>query len=82
MSRFSTESVIAAAGGVQRVAKSIGISQQAVYQWFEKGIPLKRIQAISQLSGIAIEHLLPELFAAGDSTTCCPYCEKEVRINK
>lgn len=82
MSQFSTESVIAAAGGVKQVAQSMGISQQAVYQWFERGIPPKRIRAISQLSGIAIEHLLPELFAAVDSTTCCPHCEKEVRINK
>ena len=77
MSQFSTEFVIAAAGGVKTVSRTLGISQQAVYQWFDKGIPMRRVQAISKLSGIAIEHLLPEVDTSKDQQVRCPYCRKE-----
>lgn len=62
MAHIDTKAVITAAGGPRAVAREIGISQQAVYQWMQRGIPVRRARVLADLSGVPLEHLLAEIF--------------------
>lgn len=62
MASINTKAVIAAAGGPRAVAVAIGVSQQAVYQWMQRGIPVRRARSVADLSGVPIEHLLADIF--------------------
>lgn len=51
-------------GGVPRLAKRIGVTRQAIYQWRE--VPVERIADISAATGIARAELRPDLYALTD----------------
>lgn len=51
-------------GGVPRLAKRIGVTRQAIYQWRE--VPVERIAEISAATGIARSELRPDLYALSD----------------
>lgn len=61
-------------GGVPALARSIGVTRQAVYQWRE--VPAERVPDIAALTGLQRAELRPDLFgdselsvAAGDHET-------------
>jgi DNA-binding transcriptional regulator YdaS (Cro superfamily) len=51
---------IEAAGGQGRLARLLGIRQQAVSQW--KEVPARHIIAIENLTGVPREELRPDLY--------------------
>jgi len=51
-------------GGVPKLAGRIGVSRQAIYQWRE--IPLDRVAALAQATGVARADLRPDVFAGVD----------------
>lgn len=51
------------AGGQSEVARKIGVTSQAVSKWCAAGeVPLKRLIAFEQATGVPREDLYPELF--------------------
>lgn len=47
-------------GNATRMAEAIGVTRQLLYVWRDgKGIPNKRVDAISKLTGIPREHIKP-----------------------
>jgi len=49
------------AGGIPELARKLGVSRQAIYQW--SGVPLDRIVEVEQITGIAREDLRPDVFS-------------------
>lgn len=47
---------------VADMAKQLGISVQAIYKW--EVVPLNRVRAVSELTGIPPEKLRPDFFGA------------------
>ena len=51
--RSGLERVIDAAGGVQKLARAMGISTEAVYSWQRRGFaPTERLAELVQLYGV------------------------------
>jgi DNA-binding transcriptional regulator YdaS (Cro superfamily) len=50
------------AGGRIALASAIGITPQSISMW--RAIPVKRIAAISRVTGLTVEQLRPDLFAS------------------
>lgn len=50
------------ARGLSTVAKSCGVSPQAVHKWLKKGIPAPRVVEVERATGIPREELIPELY--------------------
>jgi len=48
-------------GGVPALARQLGVSRQAIYQWTE--IPLERTADVERITGIPRSRLRPDLFA-------------------
>lgn len=57
----SVEDVIEAAGGVNALARALGISSAAVSTW--RRVPPARVQACARITGIAPHHIRPDLYA-------------------
>jgi hypothetical protein len=51
---------IAAAGGLDRIAKPLGITMQAVSSW--KEVPPLRVLAVEKISGVSRHELRPDLY--------------------
>jgi DNA-binding transcriptional regulator YdaS (Cro superfamily) len=51
---------IEAAGSFGRLARLVGVSQQTVSRW--QRIPAERVLQIEELTGVAREHLRPDLY--------------------
>lgn len=47
-------------GGVPELARRLGISRQAIYQW--EAIPAEKVQAIAHMTGLPKAQLRPDLF--------------------
>jgi DNA-binding transcriptional regulator YdaS (Cro superfamily) len=52
---------IAAAGSTKALAKALGISVQAIYQW--EITPIKQVVAIERATGVSRKELRPDIFA-------------------
>ncbi len=52
-------------GGVPRLAKRIGVTRQAIYQWRE--VPVERVADIAAATGIARSELRPDLYTLSDA---------------
>jgi DNA-binding transcriptional regulator YdaS (Cro superfamily) len=59
--RAAAEVAIAAGGGPQLLASKLGITSQAVSQWWR--IPSGRVVAVSHVTGIPRIKLRPDLYA-------------------
>ncbi len=51
------------AGGISALARSLGVSRQAVFQW--KRIPAERVLAIEVHTGVPRYELRPDLYPRG-----------------
>lgn len=49
------------------MAKQLGISVQAIYKW--EVVPLNRVRAVSDLTGIPREELRPDVFGISQENT-------------
>ena len=59
----SLNEAIVAAGGMQHVAKALGISYQAVQKWRARGHPpAKRCLDIEKLTGVSRHDLRPDIY--------------------
>ncbi len=54
---------VAAAGGGAALARQAGVTRFAVYAWERTGIPAARLPRVSQITGIPMDELRPDLFA-------------------
>lgn len=55
------QKAIVAAGGVPELAKAIGITPEAIYQW--DVIPIRRVLEIEEITGVKRGVLRPDYFA-------------------
>lgn len=53
---------IKAAGGLGALAKTIGVSPQAVDKWRRKGVPAERVLAIEAATGVSRHDLRPDVY--------------------
>lgn len=54
---------IEAVGSVDVLARSIGVSRQAIYKWVESGmVPPKRVKEVSGITKIPMWELCPKYF--------------------
>ena len=60
MSNTPLERAIDAAGGLTKLAASLGITKQAVLQWDE--VPPLRVLAVERASGVSRHELRPDLY--------------------
>ena len=60
MSSTPLERAIVAAGGLTKLAASVGVSKQAVAQWEE--VPPLRVLAVEAASGVSRNELRPDLY--------------------
>ncbi|NHN85778.1 hypothetical protein GOB93_14165 [Acetobacter musti] len=56
-----------AVGGVNALARALGIKSPSIYSW--KKIPPQRVSAVEAATGIPREELRPDLFARATPTT-------------
>jgi len=54
---------IKAAGSISKLARALGISPQAVWQWRE--IPVRHVISIERIFGVPREELRPDLYRRG-----------------
>lgn len=60
---------VEAAGSQTNLAKSLGISPQAVSAWVEQGrVPLPRLRDVSSITGVAIADLLMDVATIVESS--------------
>jgi len=54
------------AGGQASLARAIGITQAAVWNWTKRGkrVPVKHLAAVERVTGIARAELRPDIFGA------------------
>jgi DNA-binding transcriptional regulator YdaS (Cro superfamily) len=54
------------AGGQASLARAIGITQAAVWNWTKRGkrVPVKHLAAVERATGIARAELRPDIFGA------------------
>ncbi len=64
MSSTPLERAIDAAGGLTKLAASLGITKQAVLQWEE--VPPLRVLAVERASGVSRHELRPDLYPVED----------------
>ena len=50
------------AGGVIEVAKRLGITRGAIYNWQGKGVPAKRLVKLERITGIDRSLIRPDLY--------------------
>ena len=48
--------------GLAAIAKSCGVSPQAVHKWLKKGIPAGRVVEVERATGVPREELIPALY--------------------
>lgn len=62
----TTESLklaIAKSGNMSRLARSCGVTPQAVYAWLKRGkVPIQRCKDVSKATGISVKKLRPDFF--------------------
>jgi len=68
MSETPLARAIAAAGSASELARKIGVTAQAIYQW--RQVPAERCLAVSQTTGIALHELRPDIYP--DPTVALP----------
>ena len=51
---------VKAAGSISKLARALGVSPQAVWQWRE--IPVRHVLSIERIFGIPREELRPDLY--------------------
>jgi DNA-binding transcriptional regulator YdaS (Cro superfamily) len=61
MKPLGLSKAIKKAGGINALARKLGISGQAVQQW--RRVPADRVKEIERLTGVARAQLRPDLFA-------------------
>jgi TorA maturation chaperone TorD len=66
----SLEKALKAAGGVNALAKGLGVSQPAVSAWTR--VPAERVSAVEALTGVPREELRPDLFGPVRVTAIAP----------
>lgn len=49
-------------GAATRLAREIGITHSAVFQWLHKGVPAQRVLAVERITGISRHVLRPDIF--------------------
>lgn len=62
MNTSSIEQAIEKAGGRGAVAKSLGVTVEAVRQWIKRPIPAKRAIDLEGISGVHRSELRPDLW--------------------
>lgn len=65
MSSTALERAIDAAGGLTKLAESLGVTKQAVAQWDE--VPPLRVLAVERVSGVSRHELRPDLYPEPDT---------------
>jgi len=60
MKQTPLELAIAAAGGAPVLAKKLGLSKQAVYQW--RACPPKQVLTVEKLTGVSRYDLRPDIY--------------------
>jgi DNA-binding transcriptional regulator YdaS (Cro superfamily) len=50
------------AGGGAKLARAVGVTKFAVYQWQRDGIPAARLPAVERITGIPMRDLRPDLW--------------------
>ena len=59
------EEAIRASGGPSALARALGIDHSSVIGWRKKGrVPAERVRKVSEISGIPLHELRPDLFDA------------------
>lgn len=58
------DDVVRVLRGLKRASVSLGISEQALWRWYTKGVPAGRVIQVEGLTGIPREKLRPDLFGA------------------
>lgn len=48
------------------LARALGVTPGAIWQWAEERVPAERIFRVSELTGIPIQELRPDLFEQQD----------------
>jgi DNA-binding transcriptional regulator YdaS (Cro superfamily) len=65
MDQHTIERAIEAGGGVNALARALGIHHVSVIRWRHRGrIPAERVRQVSQITGIPAHELRPDLFDA------------------
>ncbi len=60
--------IIAAGGGVARLARAVGVHHATVILWRSKGrIPAERVPAVARITGLPRHALRPDLWDAADA---------------
>ncbi len=57
----NTRAAIAAAGGQQRLAKTLGVRQQTVSRWVYYGVPASRLRRFCTVTGSSPAEIRPDL---------------------
>ena len=54
-------------GSQNKLAKALGVSRQAVYQWMEGKVPAERVLAVEELTGGQVTRydLRPDIYGKG-----------------
>lgn len=66
---YTVEGVLALAGGRGAVAKSLGVSVQAVAKW-DKRIPANHAREVAVMAGLPLEIVRPDLVQRGHCQVC------------
>jgi DNA-binding transcriptional regulator YdaS (Cro superfamily) len=57
--------VIEAVGGQNKLAERMNVSRQVVYAWTKTGIiPVRRVLKVSEVTGIPVHVLRPDIYPA------------------
>lgn len=50
------------AGGAACVARAVGLSRTAVYEWRKRGVPAEHVPPLAALSGMGRHEIRPDLY--------------------
>lgn len=64
---LTIKQIASRAGGVVELSRKLGLSRGAVSQW--EVVPLNRVRAVSDLTGIPREELRPDVFGIDQENT-------------
>jgi DNA-binding transcriptional regulator YdaS (Cro superfamily) len=62
--------IIAAGGGATAIARELGIAHSSVLGW--RVVPAERCMRVSQLTGIALHTLRPDVYPSPEAVPCTP----------
>lgn len=61
------EAAVSRAGSVEALAAGVGVGRSAISNWKRDGIPVKRVAAVSRITGLSLSDLRPDMFGAGEA---------------